>query len=76
MLISGGETPGTNYNTTDFIDFATTGNASDFGDLTQTEQFLGSCNSNTKGVFAGGTLSNVIQFLLLLQQEMQQTTEI
>ena len=43
-------------NVIDFITIATTGNASDFGDLTQARQALSSASSQTRGVTAGGAV--------------------
>jgi len=41
-------------NVIDFITIATTGNASDFGDLTQARQAVSGASSQTRGVVAGG----------------------
>ena len=38
----------------DYITIATTGNATDFGDLTGTNYGQGPASSGTRGVFAGG----------------------
>ena len=38
----------------DYITIATTGNATDFGDLAATTAYLGSCGSTTRIVFGGG----------------------
>jgi hypothetical protein len=40
-------------NTIDYINIVTTGNATDFGDLTQAGRHPGACASFTRGVFAG-----------------------
>ena len=57
-IFAGGATnPGTpaNTNTIDFITIATTGNASDFGDLTRTTaECNGGTASPTRAIFAGG----------------------
>ena len=42
-------------NTIDFITISTTGNASDFGDLTVKRDFVNSCSSRTRGFFLAGT---------------------
>ena len=42
------------FNVIDYITIATTGNATDFGDLTQSRGGFGSCSSSTRGVFGGG----------------------
>jgi hypothetical protein len=56
-VIGGGRT--TNFAVTgqDFIDYitiASTGNGTDFGNLTVGRNMLGSCNSSTRGIFFGG----------------------
>lgn len=56
-------------NTIDFITIATTGNATDFGDLiADTSSTLGSGSNSTRGVFSGGNIpsnSNVIQYITI-----------
>ena len=57
-------------NTIDYITISTTGNAQDFGDLTAGRRLLGSCSSNTRGVFAGGinpssVYENTIDFITI-----------
>jgi hypothetical protein len=52
-LIGGGDANAT-LNNIDYITIATTGNATDFGDLTQTRSILGAASSQTRGLFAGG----------------------
>jgi hypothetical protein len=49
-----GTPTGTNTNVIDYITIATTGNATDFGDLTLSRYSPGSCSSSTRGVFGGG----------------------
>jgi len=44
----------TNVNTMDYITIASTGNAVDFGDASQSRHDPGSCSSSTRGIFAGG----------------------
>jgi hypothetical protein len=46
--------PATYFNVIEYITIATTGNATDFGDLTQARYGPGSCSSSTRGVFGGG----------------------
>ena len=58
-------TPST-VNVIDYITIATTGNTTDFGDLTSTYRFLAACSSSTRGVFGGGySASNVIQYVTI-----------
>ena len=52
----------------DYVEIATTGNASDFGDLTSVRRGVISFSSNTRGIFAGGytpTLLNNIEFITI-----------
>ena len=46
--------PVTYLNVIDYVTIASTGDAQDFGDLTQTRDTAGGCSSSTRGVFAGG----------------------
>ena len=57
--------PGGNTNIIDFITIATTGNATDFGDLVAGTKSTGSCASSTRGLIAGGASQdqNVIQYI-------------
>jgi hypothetical protein len=59
-------------NTIDYITISTTGNASDFGDLTQAKSFIGGCSNSTRGVFGGGfnntptaTFFNTIEYITI-----------
>ena len=49
---------------------ATTGNAADFGDLSETEVYKSGMCSPTRGVFAGGygtpAFSNIIQYVQIM----------
>ena len=51
-IFGGGNTSVSNV--MDYITIATTGNATDFGDLSQARQHLCGVSSNTRGVFCGG----------------------
>jgi len=56
------------YNTIDYITIASTGNATDFGDLSSTRNILGSCSNSTRGVFGGGgnpTQINTMEFVVI-----------
>lgn len=58
--MGGGRNAGTEYST-----IASTGNASDFGNLTVARELLGSAAGKTRAVFAGGYdtgFSNVIDY--------------
>ena len=56
-------------NEIDYITIATTGNATDFGDLiANTNAITAGCASATRGVFGGGftgSYSNVIQYVTI-----------
>ena len=52
----------------DYITIATTGNATDFGDLTVARYASGGVNSSTRGVFGGGdagAASNVMDYITI-----------
>ena len=53
----------------DFITINTTGNATNFGNLTQARRLMGGCSNGTRGCFAGGytsfTPSNVIDYITI-----------
>ena len=67
-LFMGGNTP-TKLTEIDFITIATTGNAQDFGDLTEVTSFGPGMASPTRGIMAGGQGSpaniNVIQYVTI-----------
>lgn len=52
-------------NTIQYISIATTGNATDWGDLTSYAYKLAACASSTRGIFAGGAYPthNIIQYI-------------
>jgi len=57
-LFGGGYT-GSGSNVVDYVTITTTGNATDFGDLTAARDGLGACSSAARGVWAGGYASGV-----------------
>tara|TARA_B100001996_G_C18618463_1_gene576702 strand:- start:76 stop:1062 length:987 start_codon:yes stop_codon:yes gene_type:complete len=59
--------PSAAHNNIDYITFATTGNASDFGDILSANSSMGGLAGNDRGVFAGGgnPTQNVIQYLTI-----------
>jgi len=59
----GGSDP--ELNTIDYITIATTGNSSDFGDLTSARRFPGALGSSTRGVFGSGLSDNVIDYVTI-----------
>ena len=52
-------------NTIDYITIPTTGNATDFGDLTSARRFPGALGSSTRGVFGSGLNDNVIDYVTI-----------
>ena len=68
-LFFGGFTPGpTTYNIIDYITISTTGNATDFGDISSTNRYGAACSSSTRGLYGGGynpSLDNVIVFVTI-----------
>ena len=66
-LFAGGETP--RLNVIDLITIATTGNATDFGDLVETATNIGGAGNAIRGIFFAGetpSLSSTIQYLSLI----------
>ena len=69
-LFAGGSIPGGDRtNVIQFISIATTGNATDFGDLTVGRIGLAACSSSTRGVWAGGVsnsaFTNIIDYVTI-----------
>jgi hypothetical protein len=67
-VFGGGAGTPTFVNTIDYITIATTGNASDFGDLSQARFGPNGYSSSTRGVFAGGdtpTQLNTIDYITI-----------
>ena len=65
--VVGGGHPGP-QNTMDFIEIASAGNASDFGDLTTATRNIACCASSTRGTFAGGQTpsnTNIIGYVTI-----------
>ena len=53
-LFGGGATPSDEVDTIDFVNISTTGNATDFGNLTLARDFSAACASRTRAFWAGG----------------------
>ena len=68
MLVHGGSTP-TKQNTIDFVEIPTTGNATDFGDLTAGRKDLTGTSDGSRGIFGGGYdgsgASNIIDYVTI-----------
>ena len=57
-IIAGGTNPsGTYLNSIEYIEISTTGNATDFGDLSEIKRQLTGASSSTRGVVIGGQIS-------------------
>ena len=57
-----------NVNTIEYFDITSTGNASDFGDLSGTKSAMGAASNSTRGLFAGssgGNGANEIQYITI-----------
>ena len=52
-------------NTIDYITIATTGNATDFGDLTSARRFPGALGSSTRGVFGSGLTDDIMDYVTI-----------
>ena len=68
-LFAGGESP--RLNVIDKIEIATTGNATDFGDLVETATNIGGAGNAIRGIFFAGetpSLVNTIQFVIMSSQ--------
>ena len=57
--VVGGGIVSSRTDTIDYITIASEGNASDFGNLLEAKNSLGSTSSTTRGLFAGGTNGSV-----------------
>jgi len=69
-VFAGGTFPAVNV--IQYVTIASTGDATDFGDLLSSLGGLAGCSSSTRGVFAGGqgpspsfTITNVIQYITI-----------
>ena len=66
-VFGGGYTPSAT-NTLNFIEIATTGNASDFGDLSVVRKGPGGCASSTRGLIFGGYTVSSIDYVTMSSQ--------
>ena len=65
-VFGGGGGLGAGVSTISYVNIATTGNASTWGNLTQARTAAGACASETRGVFGGGftnSASNIIDYI-------------
>lgn len=66
-LIAGGQTSG-RTNSIEFVTYASLANATDFGDLTESKDYLRGEANSTRGIWQGGTTgseSNVIEYVTI-----------
>ena len=66
-LFGGGFVPSANTNVIQYITVSSTGNAIDFGNLTDKRRGIAACASSTRAVFGGGigpSISNILDFLI------------
>jgi hypothetical protein len=66
----GAESPQVSYNTIEYITIASTGNGTDFGDLTQRVVYLASAASPTKAIRSAGSVdysspTNVMDYVTI-----------
>ena len=67
-LFGGGVAPSgspTSRNTIDYVTIASTGDATDFGDLTVETFYLDAVSTQTRGVFGGGVTINTMSFITI-----------
>jgi hypothetical protein len=64
-VFGGGNTPGSDVNTIEYITIATLGNTSYFGDLTTARDGLAACSSSTRGVFGGDVNVNILDYITI-----------
>jgi len=67
-VFGGGITSSSYTNVVDYVTIQTTGNATDFGDLTAARNELAACSDATRGVFGGGYLgsyTNVLDYVTI-----------
>ena len=60
-LFGGGNTASLS-NIIDYVNIASVGNATDFGDLTVARQGLAACSSSTRGIFGGGFDNSAVYY--------------
>ena len=63
---------GTRINTIQLVTIASTGNATDFGDHTDSRRSFGACNNSTRAVWGGNIvkLDNALSFVTIATTEM------
>ena len=65
-LFGGGRVPGGDSNQIQFINVDSTGNGTDFGNLSGARRGIGGCSDRTRGLFGGGNpVTNTIDFVTI-----------
>ena len=59
-MFGGGTDASAKSDVIDYITIASTGNATDFGNLSAAKQFVAGCSSNTRALFAGGNSGSLV----------------
>lgn len=65
-VFAGGSSGATRYNVMQSVTISTTGNATDFGDLTVARTYLAGCSSGSRGTYGGGydgSATNTIDYI-------------
>ena len=82
-IVGGGVVNPAVLNTMQYITIASTGDATDFGDLSYTVHSMNACASSTRGLFGSGfgytplnVGDNTINYIFLFRQEMHLILEI
>ena len=60
VFAGGYAAPGTLFNTIEYVTISTTGNAQDFGDLTQAKNRIAAASNSTRGIFYTGGITPII----------------
>jgi hypothetical protein len=60
-----GNLNGSDQTTIDYITIASTGNATDFGDMLSANRDGAAFSSDTRGIYGGGSSTNVIQYITI-----------
>ena len=63
--VFGGGYAGGTSDVIDYITIDSTGNATDFGDISAPINSMGACSNGSRGLFVGGSTTNVIQYITI-----------
>ena len=76
-MFAGGSEDDNPGNVIDFVVFATEGNATDFGNLSDGKKDHGSASNNTRGLFMAGTTGsriNVVDYITIASENITPVT--